>query len=395
MPGFLLLVPTMAWGSGFVYLLQALLVGAVAFVVILLFSSHMRFERMRALLNDAGGGDLTPLDVFTMKLADRLGCGFHQPAPFVVAFIEAASADETLNLADRLRGRVRAADTAQACGPGRCGLVLEARRNTAERIARRLAEAGPAGGGPGCEVHLGIVTVPENGTASAALVALAVTSAREARAGQRAFVLAGTAGRDGADEAAATVDARVTPRDKVVKAPVDVAGIHGPEKVMNALQKFVAARRRDDAPVALLCLGLERADRGEQPGGAEGVPALLGGVTALADNHLRAGDLIGWLGNDKLVIGLASTCEAAGRVAMRLGGVVRDTAFEVGTARRLKTRVVVGIAACPEHGSTPRELVKAADTALAVARRERVGQRVYDASMKDREAPKERVVDVL
>jgi diguanylate cyclase len=55
-------------------------------------------------------------------------------------------------------------------------------------------------------------------------------------------------------------------------------------------------------------------------------------------------------------------------LAERIGTAVRDSAFGTASGRQLHVTVSVGASVFPEHGTTPEQLIRAADDALYVAK---------------------------
>lgn len=98
--------------------------------------------------------------------------------------------------------------------------------------------------------------------------------------------------------------------------------------------------------------------------------AVLQDVAAVMRNSIRLPDSSYRYGGDEMAVLLPGAEIAAGReVAERLQRGIENMRTTTSEGEVLRITASIGIAACPEHGSSPRELVAAADAALYNAKR--------------------------
>jgi diguanylate cyclase (GGDEF)-like protein/PAS domain S-box-containing protein len=135
------------------------------------------------------------------------------------------------------------------------------------------------------------------------------------------------------------------------------------------------AHRRDES-LALLVMDLDRFKEVNDTLGHHAGDLLLRQVAQRLRGALRACDTVARLGGDEFAVLLPDTAAVgAAQTAERLLGALGGR-FTVGE-RILDVGASIGAALCPEHGSDPETLLRRADVAMYVAKREGVGCVLY------------------
>jgi diguanylate cyclase (GGDEF)-like protein len=136
------------------------------------------------------------------------------------------------------------------------------------------------------------------------------------------------------------------------------------------LAREVDRAARFGRPLSLLMLDLDRFKQVNDAHGHQVGDAVLMQVADRIREEVREVDVVARYGGEEFVVVLPETGEEgaqqlAGRVCERIRGVPLHTA-----AGDLEVTVSIGVAVYPEHGDSPSSLVRAADQALYVAKRE-------------------------
>lgn len=131
------------------------------------------------------------------------------------------------------------------------------------------------------------------------------------------------------------------------------------------LRVQLGAARRTGAPVAVMMVDVDAFKPvNDRNGHAEGDRALRVVARALADTA-RASDTVCRYGGDEFCLVLPATGrDAAGELAERIREAVPAACAREGVARGTRVTVTIGIAASPEDGDAPDELLEAADRRL-------------------------------
>jgi two-component system cell cycle response regulator len=136
------------------------------------------------------------------------------------------------------------------------------------------------------------------------------------------------------------------------------------------LAREVDRAARFGRPLSLLMLDLDRFKQVNDAHGHQVGDAVLMQVADRIREEVREVDVVARYGGEEFVVVLPETGEEgaqqlAGRVCERIRGVPLHT-----SAGDLEVTVSIGVAVYPEHGDSPSSLVRAADQALYVAKRE-------------------------
>jgi diguanylate cyclase (GGDEF)-like protein/PAS domain S-box-containing protein len=148
--------------------------------------------------------------------------------------------------------------------------------------------------------------------------------------------------------------------------------------LMDRLDHAIASSRRGDTRLALLILDLDRFKEINDTLGHAVGDSLLVAVGRTLGTPLRESDTVARLGGDEFAIllpsvsGLEQARDVAGRVAAATGEPfpVEDLMLDVG--------VSIGAAIYPEHGETAADLMRSADVAMYMAKRDGTTIAVYE-----------------
>jgi diguanylate cyclase (GGDEF)-like protein len=143
-------------------------------------------------------------------------------------------------------------------------------------------------------------------------------------------------------------------------------------------QAILAARRDSGVHVALLVMDLDRFKDVNDTFGHHTGDQLLAQLGSRLGSVLRDSDTIARLGGDEFAVLLpASNVDDARQVAERLL-MMLEQPFALG-GLQLEIDASVGIALSPEHGTDAETLLRRADVAMYVAKRDNTGYSLYNA----------------
>ncbi len=367
---------------------QTVLVGGLAFGVICLLISSLRFQLLTRSLRSASHEDADARDkAFQLHIARQLGTAHRHPAPFTVMLVtlvdwpqlvEQAGHETAVELAgqceQRLRGLVRRTDLVIRYRTEVMAMLLQAGRGAAEAIALRvLAEAArePFRPADGKNVHIkllaGAAAYPEDGDRAGILRTKAETALQQA-------LVTGISPQWPPDAVVSTLPTRVShsgqPDEEMGDQSAlldELTGVLKESHLGQALQKYVAQCRRDERPVSVICLDIDFLRRYNDQYGRRTGDQLLRHVADFLKHATREDDLVARYAGDQFVIALPALPKHAFAVAQRIWSGLRRTAFE-GSGPGLRLTVTLGVAGFPEHGLIGRELFESAQLALRVAK---------------------------
>lgn len=149
--------------------------------------------------------------------------------------------------------------------------------------------------------------------------------------------------------------------------------------ISDRLQQNVLGARRNREPLALIMIDLDHFKEVNDTLGHAMGDRLLIGVGSRFQAVLREVDTLGRLGGDEFAAVIPQADHnAAAIVAGKLQAAL-ETPVEV-DGNHFSIAASMGVAIYPEHGSTPSELLKSADIAMYVSKREYNGFSFYDPS---------------
>ncbi|HPG00191.1 MAG TPA: diguanylate cyclase [Kiritimatiellia bacterium] len=359
---------------------QFLLVTAIAFALLCLLISHLRFENLtrRATQSD---DDMDPRDTFQVQIAHLLGTAHRMPEPFAVVFVMptewvsmkerygAAWAEEALSVVEaQVRSVVRRTDTVLHYGEGRVGLIMETGRQHLGPILKRVQDAvgrepfrSTSHGVMKLSVQVGAATHPENGDRVRELIEQAVAAVTQAGQSDAAEpVLAPTIEKEVAPVPAAADSAQRSMLDPLT-------GVLREDRLGSAVSKFVARHRRDDRPVSLLLLDIDFLRRYNEHYGRDAGDGILRGLGEFLQHNARESDLLARYGGEEFLVVMGCAPRDALIAGQRLVAQMKRTPITA-AGSSLKVSVSIGVAGFPDHGGNPARLLDAAETALFAAK---------------------------
>ena len=159
-----------------------------------------------------------------------------------------------------------------------------------------------------------------------------------------------------------------------------LTGLPNRALLFDRLEHSISLAERQGQPLGLLLLDLDRFKEINDTLGHAVGDTLLAEVGQALRDPLRATDTIARLGGDEFAVLLPSVTgpeqavEIAGRVALALQRPFKVEGFS------LDVSVSVGIAMYPEHGTDANQLMRSADVAMYMAKGNKEGCAMYDAS---------------
>lgn len=159
-----------------------------------------------------------------------------------------------------------------------------------------------------------------------------------------------------------------------------LTGLPNRALLMDRIDQAVARARRENSRLALLLLDLDRFKQINDTLGHAMGDALLAEIGQALGAPLRRSDTIARLGGDEFAILLPSITSVAQvrEVADRVAGELARP-FQLGEIA-VDVGVSVGIAMYPDHGEDGSQLMRSADVAMYVAKRERTTVSLYAAA---------------
>ena len=149
----------------------------------------------------------------------------------------------------------------------------------------------------------------------------------------------------------------------------DLTKLHNARYLRQFLLNEIRRARRYGTSVAALFLDLDDFKRINDLHGHLVGSHVLMEMAAVILSSIRDTDAVARYGGDEFVIVLPDTgTELAGTVAERIRAKIARHEFNGGRGLKLSTTASFGVAAFPEHASSPQQLIACADTAMYEAK---------------------------
>jgi diguanylate cyclase (GGDEF)-like protein len=143
-----------------------------------------------------------------------------------------------------------------------------------------------------------------------------------------------------------------------------LTGVLKADFVVSSLQKYVAQFRRDEYPIAVLCVDVDYLKRYNQKYGRATGDKILKRLSEFLQRHTREEDLIGRFGDDEFIVAMSAATREALGAARRLVLLAKKSE-ELKIGEGLRFTVSIGVAGHPEHGMTAGPLLEASQVALS------------------------------
>jgi len=166
-----------------------------------------------------------------------------------------------------------------------------------------------------------------------------------------------------------------------------LTGLYNRRYLQEMLEREIRRAVRADMPLGVLMLDLDHFKKFNDTYGHEAGDTVLRETASFLTKNVRAEDIVCRFGGEEFVVILpTATMEAAKARAERLRSKLRElTVLHQGQSLGAIT-VSIGVAAVPQHGTSPKDLIEAADAALYCAKRDGRDRVVVAASPSDLEA---------
>ena len=149
----------------------------------------------------------------------------------------------------------------------------------------------------------------------------------------------------------------------------DLTKLHNARYLRQFLLNEIRRARRYGSSVAALFLDLDDFKRVNDAHGHLAGSHVLMEMAGVILSSIRDTDAVARYGGDEFVVVLPDTqIELAGTVAQRLREKIAHHYFNAGRNLKLSLTASFGVAAFPEHASSPQQLIAAADTAMYEAK---------------------------
>jgi len=368
---------------------------AVAFLVLTALASFLRFHFMtveRSIIPS----DVLPQDAFHVQVIQRLGTAHRDPMPFCIMMLsvqgfaelveqyDPETGDEIMAFVGEVASSVlRRSDIVCRYEQGVAGLIVDADRSRAAVLAERVIAAFSkatcrcdSGFSGRLQVHLGVVSCPENGERAAGLDEQARAALDEAIGqGPDTYHLAPCETLETEKKA----KQESAPDQRALVDPL--TGVLRGEKLPRAMQKFLAQLRRQGHPTSVLFIDIDYLQKYNEHYGQEACDLLLQGVGHLLQDVVREDDLIARYSDSEFVILMGCPPEGGLIAAQRVAAEIKKRSFDL-NGTQLKITASIGIAGSPVHGTSPRGLLEVSHTALTAAKAMGRGVcLVYDRAM--------------
>jgi len=192
-------------------------------------------------------------------------------------------------------------------------------------------------------------------------------------------------------EARNLVDAFLHMRDQVQsrQLALEYQGLHDgltglPNRMLlwDRLENALNLSKRSGKALTMMMMDLDRFKEVNDTLGHHVGDSLLKQVAARLLDTLRQADTVARLGGDEFAILLADTDQAqAAQIAMKIINILEEQ-FQIDNMH-FYVGASIGIASYPEHATDAQDLVKRADVAMYIAKRQKRGYAAYDSQQDE------------
>jgi diguanylate cyclase (GGDEF)-like protein len=387
----------------------------ISFVVIVIISSHYRFQHIVRKAEDTEPEEMgaSPADVLRAQLARYLSQCKRKGTSFCVSLVQVNNPGLQLHLDSpflrSLKETVRHDDITCVYDSQTAALITEAEPEDASVILTRVfAElAANCQGVEGELLRAGVSSYPGHGLTGSELLrtaeqALENTDAEqpffmpeivdvddEAEEDEEADAERGKKGAgegDAGDEDAghAEEEGALKWAEKRRQAMLDeLTGVLKPSAVSAYMQRMMSELRHKRKAASLFCIGINNIEYIEKIHGKEAVDGIIAGVSTILQENVRATDLIGRHEKYAFLSLSQVSLKDAEVIGRRITTLVQQNEIVSGE-KKLRTTVTLGVAAYPEHGRNLHLLYVAGQKVLDYNRKNDIrAYAVYDPEIHD------------
>jgi diguanylate cyclase (GGDEF)-like protein len=151
----------------------------------------------------------------------------------------------------------------------------------------------------------------------------------------------------------------------------DVTEAYNARYLLSTVENEIQRAERYGNPLSVLFLDLDRFKTVNDEYGHLVGSETLRRLSRLLEQCVRQVDTLARYGGDEFTIVLVDTAhDAAMRIAERIRHTIEDHVFEIGREARLSLTISIGVATCPDHGTSRDQILDAADKAMYRAKSE-------------------------
>jgi len=360
-------------------LLGFFLASGVAFVVLALTASFMRFHLLTHHVQQGDVEDVDPEDVFRLRVAREFGALHQAAAPFAVALVQPvgldalrerhgdAAADAWMNaLGEALQQAVRKGDVVHRYHDVSYGVLARMTRAQSVVWSRRMADtltrmALPAGEGLTTRkpVSMGVATYPEDAGRTVDLLDAAEKALKSAMESGTSVV------RYPEGHALDPV-----PVEEQAEQPAGIldeeTGVLRGDRLGTAMQKFVAKQRKDDLPVSVIYISIDYFSQYQDHYTEQASREILKKLATYLSTSTRETDVIARCAEAEFALVLDCLPKDALVVAQRIVAGVKKMTIHIG-GTQLKITISAGVAGFPDHSGQAQEMLRFAENAMYAA----------------------------
>lgn len=362
---------------------QTALVTAIAFVVLCIITSLVRFQMMTEAAIESEELGLDVEKAFRLVVMNQIAAARKAREPLTVMLLRTppgGSPQEEIEA--RLKSHLRATDAVMSCGDHLTGLLLQCGSEKSALVVNRLMQVEAVGHLAGLDRwHFGVAGYPEHGFKTSELYTRAMNMLEEAV--QQNTRMAGMAAPE------EVAEEKPAPADMIDP----LTGLVREDKMINTMRRYIAQARRVDKEASLIYMQVDQFEPLAERLKEDATGALIKELAVFIDQQFREQDLLCRFGPAGFVAGLLVGPEEAMAVTQRVAASVRKKVFAAGSATKLT--LGAGIAGYPDVQGTAVQYFVAAEIALQQAQGRGRNQIVrYEPTMQAR-AQTETTVDRL
>jgi len=371
---------------------EVIAVTLISFVIITLISSYYRFQHIVEVAEKVQPEDMgaDPIDILRIQIARFLANCARENTSFTLALLRFNLPGVKIRLDGpvvlKLRENLRRKDVICVYDDQTVGILTENEPDDSPIIQRRLinwlkselpefAEQ---------DIRSGMATYPGHALSGIEMLSVAESALqkttpqepillpemneynvmREENAQQESDTETADASEESKNRSGGRSSRRSSKKSSRKDSILDeLTGVLKPNAISPYMQPMLANIRQKKKRAALFAIGVNNIDHIARFHGENAATDVLVSMSHLIQNNLRTEDIIGrHERNAFLVLAEATLVEAEG-IAKRLSTLASHHVVET-SGKKLKTNLIIGVAAYPEHGRNLHQLYRAAQKVL-------------------------------